>query len=169
MPRPKTKTELLDAGNIMYAKLNKLIESTDYEIQTRTFCFEDRDRNLGDILTHLYEWHLLLENWILSNKKGEKRAFLPEGYNWKTYPKLNLVFWEKHQQTSLEESMSLLESSHKSVMSLLDDFSDEELFTKKYYNWTGSTSLGSYCVSATSSHYDWAIKKYKKHIKLLME
>ncbi|MDE6979128.1 MAG: ClbS/DfsB family four-helix bundle protein, partial [Helicobacter sp.] len=27
------------------------------------------------------------------------------------------------------------------------------------------TSLGRYCVSATSSHYDWAIKCIKKAIK----
>lgn len=34
--------------------------------------------------------------------------------------------------------------------------------TYKFFNWTGTTSLGSYCVSATSSHYDWAMKKIKK-------
>lgn len=28
-----------------------------------------------------------------------------------------------------------------------------------------ATNLGSYCVSATASHYDWAMKKIKKHIK----
>ena len=42
---------------------------------------------------------------------------------------------------------------------------DEELFTKKKYHWTGSTSLGSYLVSATSSHYDWALKLIRKSIK----
>ncbi|MDR3109584.1 MAG: ClbS/DfsB family four-helix bundle protein [Planctomycetaceae bacterium] len=25
--------------------------------------------------------------------------------------------------------------------------------------------MGSYCVSATSSHYDWAMKKIKMHTK----
>ena len=39
----------------------------------------------------------------------------------------------------------------------------------KYYAWTGTTSLGSYCVSATASHYDWALKKIKKHQKTLKE
>lgn len=32
-------------------------------------------------------------------------------------------------------------------------------FQKKVYKWVGGSTLGSYFVSATSSHYDWAIKK----------
>ncbi len=32
-------------------------------------------------------------------------------------------------------------------------------FSKKVYKWVGGSTLGSYFVSATSSHYDWAIKK----------
>ena len=33
------------------------------------------------------------------------------------------------------------------------------------YHWTATTSLGSYLVSATSSHYDWALKLIRKSIK----
>ena len=47
-------------------------------------------------------------------------------------------------------------------MKLIDSFSDQELFRKAYFSRTGTTSLGSYCISATSSHYDWAMKKLKK-------
>jgi hypothetical protein len=46
-----------------------------------------------------------------------------------------------------------------------DDFSNEELFTKQHFHWTGTTTLGSYCISALSSHYDWATKKIRAHIK----
>jgi hypothetical protein len=34
-------------------------------------------------------------------------------------------------------------------------YTDDELFTKKRYRWTGSTSVANYAVSATTSHYDW--------------
>ena len=78
---------------------------------------------------------------------------------------MNIVFWEKHQETPLEKAVTLLEKSHSDAIKLIDTFSDEELFTNKYFSWTGTTSLGSYCVSATSSHYDWAMKKIKKHKK----
>jgi hypothetical protein len=44
------------------------------------------------------------------------------------------------------------------VRSEIAAYGDEQLFTKKYYAWTGSTSVGSYAVSATTSHYAWAHK-----------
>ena len=78
---------------------------------------------------------------------------------------MNIAFWEKHQQTSLEEASSLLANSHKAVLDLAATLTNEELFSKGVYKWTGGTTLGSYFVSATSSHYDWAMKKLKAHQK----
>lgn len=46
-------------------------------------------------------------------------------------------------------------------MGLVRKHTDEELFTKKKQGWTGTTSLGAYLISATSSHYDWALKTIK--------
>lgn len=165
MPRPTTKQDLIIAANEQFKKLNSLIDSMPEEKQHAAFSFEDRDKNLRDVLIHLYEWHQLLLNWISANKAGNAASFLPDPYNWKTYPKMNVGFWEKHQTTPLDKAKSLLNESHSEVLKLIESFTNEELFTKKHFAWTGTTSLGSYCVSATSSHYDWAIKKIKKHIK----
>lgn len=78
---------------------------------------------------------------------------------------MNVAFWEKHQSTTFEAAQKQFQQSHQSVMALIDTFSNEELFTKKYFDWTGTTTLGSYCISATSSHYDWAMKKIRAHIR----
>ena len=150
-----------------YSKLFSLINSMTEEEQEKIFSFEDRDRNVRDVLVHLYEWHQLLLNWVHSNQAGNKANFLLEPYNWKTYPQMNIEFWEKHQNTPLKEAVELLKNSHAKTIQLIDSFSNEQLFTNKYFPWTGTTSLGSYCVSATSSHYDWAEKKIKKHKKSL--
>ena len=72
---------------------------------------------------------------------------------------------KKHQSTPLTEAKTILKESHKEVMTLIEQFSNEELFAKNSFGWTGSSTLGTYCVSTTASHYDWAIKKIKKHIK----
>lgn len=96
---------------------------------------------------------------------GDKSNFLPEPYNWKTYGEMNIEFWEKHQNTNFEDAAKMLKASHKAVLELLEPFSNEELFTKQAFNWTGTTTLGSYCVSALSSHYDWATKKIRAHLK----
>lgn len=163
MARPTTKEQLIDASEEKFAKLFAVINSMTEKEQETTFAFEGRDRNIRDVLVHLYEWHQLLLNWIKSNQAGNKTDFLPKPYNWKTYPRMNVEFWEKHQKTSLNEAVQLVKKSHSDVMDLIKTFTNEELFTIKYYPWTGSTSLGSSCVSSTSSHYDWAMKAIKKH------
>ncbi len=167
MARPATKEQLIQAGEENFNKLFILINSMSGKEQEDEFSFEDRDRNIRDVLVHLHEWHKLLLNWVNSNQSGNKTNFLPDPYNWKTYPQMNIGLWEKHQQTPLEKAVLLLRKSHSDVMTLIESFTNEELFTNKYFPWTGTTSLGSYCVSATSSHYDWAMKKIRKHKKNL--
>jgi len=169
MARPTTKEQLKQAGEDNFKKLFDLVNSMTKEEQEALFSFEDRDKNIRDVLVHLYEWHQLLLNWAQSNQSGNMTNFLPEPYNWKTYPQMNVKFWEKHQTTPLEKSIELLTNSHSESMKLIELFSNEQLFTKKYFSWTGTSSLGSYCISATASHYDWAIKKIKQHKKSLTD
>ncbi len=166
---------MIIASGEQFDKLWKLVGSMSENQQNATFSSEmatagkeahwSWDKNLRDVLVHLWEWHQLLLNWIRSNSSGVPSSFLPEPYNWKTYPAMNVEFWKKHQDTSLIHAKEMLKESHKNVMTAIESFSDEELFTKKYFAWTGTSTLGAYCVSATASHYDWAIKKLKQHVR----
>lgn len=175
MARPSTKKEMIEAAIKNFTKLWQLIDSMPDESLKKDFDFSNdpkkkeahwkRDKNLRDVLVHLYEWHQLLLSWIKSNTTGNKRNFLPEPYTWKTYSEMNIEIWKKHQNTSLEKAKKLLNESHASVLQVTQAFSDEALFTKQYFDWTGTTTLGSYCVSAMSSHYEWAIKKLRAHHK----
>lgn len=177
MPRPATKTDLIAAANERFDKMWALIESMTEDELNMPFEFGDdpkdkevhwkRDKNLRDILVHLYEWHQLLLNWIDSNRNGNHIPFLPEPYNWKTYGDMNMKFWEKHQSTPYEDAKKMLLQSHKEVLALIEGFSNEELFEKQHFKWSGTTNIGSYCISATSSHYDWVIDKIKRQIKKL--
>ena len=175
MGRPKTKEELMDAAKTNYKKLTELYNAmTDQELQT-PFQFENdvkkkeahwkRDKNLRDVLIHLYEWHNLLLHWVSSNQNGNSVPFLPKPYNWKTYGEMNIFLWKKHQNTPLEDAKEMLEKSHAKVIRLAESFSDKELFTKGIFPWVGGATLGSYFISTTSSHYDWAMKKLKAHQK----
>ncbi|MDR2562587.1 MAG: ClbS/DfsB family four-helix bundle protein [Prevotellaceae bacterium] len=164
MSRATTKTDLVIAANEGFGKLWELIDSMSDESQNATFAFEDRDKNLRDVLVHLYEWHELLLTWVKSNRQGDTRPFLPEPYNWRTYPQMNVEFWKKHQNTTLIDAKEMLKESHSKVMELIESLVNIELFAKNIFLWTGGSTLGSYCVSTTASHYDWAMKKIKKHI-----
>ena len=175
MSRATTKADLIIAANEQFDKLFKLIDTMSSEQQSATFSCEmftvgkethwSRDKNLRDVLVHLHEWHNLLLKWINANCNGETKPFLPEPYNWKTYPAMNIEFCEKHQDTLFIDASRMLKESHTNVMAIIETFSNDELFAKKTFVWTGTSTLGAYCVSATSSHYDWAIKKIKVHIK----
>ena len=175
MARATTTADLTASANGQFDKMWKLINSMSEERQKATFADEmatagkethwSRDKNLRDVLVHLYEWHQLLLDWVQANLDGENRTFLPEPYNWKTYPAMNVEFWKKHQSTPLTEAMANLKESHKEVMTLIEQFSNDELFAKGSFGWTGTSTLGAYCVSTTASHYDWAMRKIRMHIK----
>lgn len=175
MARATTKADLMASANGQFDKMWKLINSMSEEWQKATFADEmatagkethwSRDKNLRDVLVHLYEWHQLLLSWIKANLDGENKTFLPEPYNWKTYPAMNVEFWKKHQSTPLTEAMANLKENHKEVMTLIEQFSNDELFAKGSFGWTGTSTLGAYCVSTTASHYDWAMRKIRMHIK----
>lgn len=176
MARPTTKIDLIQVGNDGYKKMDDLLGTIPTEHLNTTFTFDvekekqahwKRDKNLRDVLIHLYEWHQLLLHWAKANQAGETKQFLKEGYNWKTYGAMNIEFLEKHQTTSYEEARELLAESHQQVMALAEDFSNDELFSKGVFPWVGGSPLGSYFVSATSSHYDWATKKIRKFKKSL--
>ncbi len=169
MARPTDKTSLLEAAAKNYENLTNLISSISPKQQANIFNFDDRDRNIRDVLVHLYEWHQLLLNWENNNINWISIPFLIDWYTWKTYPEMNIKFWEKHQSTQLKDAKTMLDKSHNDVLFMIKSHSNDELFTKKYYDWTWTTSLWAYCVSATSSHYDWAIKKLKKHIKTMKQ
>ena len=177
MPRAATKADLIGSANENFERLWVLIDSLTEEQQEQDFTFDPetqddafhwkRDKNLRDVLIHLYEWHQLLLCWVESNEKGEEKPFLPKPYTWTNFQQMNVGFFEKHQTTPYKESRQMLKDSHQQVLAMIERFSDAELFEKKHFKWTGTTSLGQYCVSAAPSHYDWAIKKLKVYHKAL--
>ena len=66
---------------------------------------------------------------------------LPKPYNWKTYGQLNLFFWKKHQNTTLEEAKEMLAQSHQEIMQLAERFTNEELFSKGVFDWVGNMKM----------------------------
>lgn len=178
MPRPRNKDELLSAMSDEFAKLLELIKSTASDMLERDFAqaLRDnaRDKNARDVLIHLYEWHIMLEDFIANNlereggkftQKPEIAPFLPPPYNWRTYPQLNVEIWQKHQSTSLQDALKSLQDSHSRIVSLAKCFSNDELFGRGHFGFTGANALASYMISSTSSHYAWATKQLKMGFK----
>jgi hypothetical protein len=165
MPRPTNKDELQKSSKENFDKLLLIIDSLPVARLKEEFPDEKMYRNIRDVLAHLHHWNTMVLDWYETGERGEKPAIPGEGYTWKTLPELNVKIWEKYNQVPLEEVRIFFEKSFADVYALILTRTNDELFERKRYQWTGSTSLGAYLVSCTSSHYDWAIKKIKKAFK----
>ena len=162
MARPKTKEELLTLSETNFDLLFRFIEALSPEEREGEFPPGTMNRNIRDVLMHLHHWHLLMLNWYKTGMEGRKPEMPAKGHTWKTTRELNAWIWNHYRETSLNQAIERLKDSHLQVTALIKKHSEEELFEKKRYPWTGSTSLGAYLISATSSHYDWALKLLRK-------
>jgi hypothetical protein len=165
MPRPTNKTDLLALSQKNFKALNDFVDSFSDEDKGKEFPKGTMNRNIRDVLAHLHQWHLMMIEWYTIGMKGDKPDIPAKGYTWKTTPELNKKIWENYRATDLKKVRKLLDKSYHDVQAIIKKHSDDELFEKKKYKWTGTTSLGAYLVSATSSHYDWALKLMKKAMK----
>ena len=165
MPKPKSKDELTEMSQSNFKKLMDLVDSYSNLDLHREFPKGTMNRNIRDVLAHVHHWHIMMLDWYEIGMKGENPDMPANGFTWKTLPALNKKIWEDYQSTSLEKVRKLLNESYKKVQSLITNHTDKELFEKKRYKWTGSTSLGAYLISNSSSHYDWAIKRIRKSMK----
>jgi hypothetical protein len=170
MPRPTNKKELLELSELNFNKLLEFIDVLPEEYKNKTYKndeLNDRDKTIADVICHLHEWHLMMGNWYKIGMSGKKPAIPAEDLTWQTLPVLNHRIYEKYKGTALKKAITMFKKSHKDVIVLIEKHTDDELFTKKKYPWTGTTSLGAYLISATSSHYDWGLKTIKPIKKLV--
>ena len=82
-------------------------------------------------------------DWLDQNKAGVRKPFLMEGYNWKTYGEMNLLFWNRNQDKSLEAALEEFKESHAKAMERVEEMSNEEWSQAGYYVWTRNGTIGS--------------------------
>lgn len=164
MPRPTTKKELLAISAKRFTELNALIDEMPPRQRGQEFQPGTMNRNIRDVLGHLHHWHLLFLNWYAVGMKGAIPHMPAEGFTWAQNVDLNKHIHGLYADVPLRTMRARFSKSHAQVHALIGKHSDRELFTKKRFTWTGSTSLGSYLISATSSHYEWAIRLIRKGV-----
>lgn len=168
MTRPTAKQALLDSSQKNFNQLVTIINQMTPEQATTPFQFDGRDRNVRDVLIHLYEWHQILLNWITENHfKHHPVDFLPIPFTDRTKADMNCKLQQCHQTTSLATAKTLVAKSHSDVLHLINHFSDTELFTPAHFDWTGNASVGNYCQTVTAIHYDWAVQQLGRHMETI--
>jgi hypothetical protein len=163
MPRPTSKTQLLEQARTGYAKLQA--DLTPLSPAEMTAPDMVGPWSIKDVLAHLLAWQHMVRDWYLAGKRGETPATPSEQYTWREIPALNQAIYETHRDRPLADVQAEFEASHQEIVELMEAMSNDELFTPQVYAWTKSTTLGSYFTSATSSHYEWARKEIRKGLK----
>lgn len=166
MSRPTNKNELLSLSQKNFELLLQFIDALPESEKVKEFPPGTMNRNIRDVLAHLYHWQLMMKQWYDVGMTGKKPDIPAKGYTWKTVPQLNHKIWEEYASYALHDIRNKLTGTHTQMTELIQKHSNEELFEKKRYPWTGTTSLGAYFIGATSSHYDWALKLIKKANKI---
>lgn len=165
MARPTTKDELLERMESEMHKLHTTITSLEMEDRIAPGACEEW--SVKDLLAHLDAWHEMFLGWEKAGAAGEKPPMPKPGFRWSDTPALNHEIWERTKDDDFKDVTQRFHSSYEAVRKVIQSYDNEDLFTKKRYPWTGSTSVGSYAVSATSSHYEWARKLVAKYTRSL--
>lgn len=165
MSRPTNKEQLLNHSQGNYRRLTDFIDALPEKHGTKEFPAQYMNRNVRDVLAHLHHWHLLMLDWYKTGMAGQVPVMPAEGYSWKTLPELNKMVNEKYSREKLQDVRKMFDGSFLQLQQIIARHTHDELFTKKKYKWTGTTSLAAYLISATSSHYDWGLKLIKKCLK----
>jgi hypothetical protein len=160
MSRPTTRTELLERMTTEFADL--MADADQIQPERRTGPSDYPRGSVKDMLAHLDAWQRMFLEWERVGRTGAVAEMPAPGHTWKTTPALNMEIHERCVGDSWEDVVAGLRESHGQVREVVASYAAGELFEKKRYKWTGSTSVGSYAVSATTSHYEWAANHLRK-------
>jgi len=163
MTRPKNRDDLLYAAEEEFAKLHEIVEQVPEDLRATPGACDEW--SVKDLLAHLDAWHEMFLRWEAVGATGEVPAMPAAGFTWAQTPELNQEIFERHRHDDWDLVQSRLDHSYRKILEVISSHTDEDLFTKKRFAWTGSTSIGSYAVSATSSHYGWAANLIRKWLK----
>ena len=163
MPRSVTKVELLTAARRERAALEKALAGLTPE--ELVFSPAPGVWSVKDVLAHLIEWEQMVLSWVETGCQGQTPAIPAAGYKWNQLPALNQKIYEKHRERPLAEILTEFEAAHQRSLAAIESFSEEALFTRGYYPWSGNNALAAYFNSSTASHYLWARKEIQKLLK----
>ncbi len=160
MPGPTTKQDLLIAIEQERGKLESLLDGFTPEQMTEPGIVGDWSTK--DTLAHLIEWEQMCQGWFAVGKRGETPALPAPGFKWNQTPELNRQIYEKHRDRALDDVLEEFDASHREILAVIQNLSNEQQFDVGQFAWTKKNTLGTYIISATSSHYLWAGKEIRK-------
>jgi hypothetical protein len=163
MARPTSKEDLLAAIDKERGALETFLETLTPEQMIDPGVVGHW--SVKDVMAHLVEWEQMCLGWYRAGLRDEIPPLPAPGFKWNQTPQLNQQIYEKHRDRPLDEVLDHFQASHREILGVIQGLSNEELFTAGRYAWTKKNTMGTYFVSATSSHYLWARKEIRKGLR----
>ena len=160
MGRPTSKSELVAVASEEFERLWTAVDSVS--TQDRELPGACEAWSVKDLLAHLHAWHQMTLSWEKAGSAGESPSIPAEGFTFAETPTLNETIYQRTRSDAWADVVGRLRATHAALMGVIDTYDCDDLFTKRRYPWTRTTSVGAYMVSATSSHYAWASKLIRK-------
>ncbi|WP_225049336.1 ClbS/DfsB family four-helix bundle protein [Lacticaseibacillus kribbianus] len=169
MAKPQTRQDLILSTYRHHDRLVAQVDALTAAQQATPFAFKGRDRNLRDVFVQLAAWEHLYLDWSTANLAGTAKRLLPKPYTWHTTGQLSRKIQAAHAETSLSDARQDFESAYDTLMDQFDALSNEQLFLRGFYPWTGSLALGEYATLVSASHFAWASKVVARFHRQLEE
>ena len=154
MPRPTNKTDLLAAMDRERSQVETVLDPLAPARMVQPGVVGEW--SVKDVLAHLAEWEQMALGWYRAGLRGEAPALPAPGFKWNELPRLNRAIFERHRDRPLDEVVAWWRASREEMRGVVASLSDADLFTPGRFAWTRKNTLGTYFVSATSSHDLWA-------------
>ncbi|WP_262316837.1 ClbS/DfsB family four-helix bundle protein [Lacticaseibacillus parakribbianus] len=169
MAKPQTRQDLILSTYRHHDRLVAQVDALSPSEQAAAFAFKGRDHNLRDVFVQLAAWEDLYLDWSQANLAGDAKRFLPQPYTWQTVGKLGRKIQAEHVDTTLSDARQLFESAYGKIMDQYEQLTNEQLFLRGFYPWTGSMALGEYAAMVSSQHFAWGIKVLDRFAHQLAE
>ncbi|SFR74681.1 hypothetical protein SAMN05428970_1769 [Agromyces sp. CF514] len=158
MSVPTNRVQLEAAAVRGFHRFDEAIERIPAAERAAPFPREGRDRDIRDLLDHLYAWHQLLLGWLDAERAGEPVAYPAAGYTWAQLDDLNAALRERYRNGgTLATARERLRESHITVLARVESLSDDELFDPTAHEWLGGP-LAEPVHECLGGHYAWALE-----------
>ena len=166
MAVPESKDELIKAINSNYAllakKLANIPEQKAFEPVMEGHA-KDSVMSVAQLVSYLIGWGDLVLSWNRQESKGQEIAFPEAGYKWNELGRLARKFYCDYENIKdYKELLDLLEKNKSAIITLIEGFSNEELYGTSWY---GKWTRGRMIQFNTASPYKNAVGRLNKLVK----
>jgi hypothetical protein len=154
MAKPTTKRQLLADIERERRALEQLLTTLAPERLTQPDIVGHW--SVKDVLAHVSAWHQLCIGWYTTGVSNAQPDLPAKGFTWRQLAQLNQHIYEQYREQDLSSILEQFRLSCREIYQFIEGLSEEELFTRNRYAWTGKHALVSYITPNTSEHYRWA-------------